>query len=163
SQLLLVCQLLLPDVHHIAQYPSPLHRTMHVGSLLLLSQHFMVIAVVPAVIAGLAFFLSRTPYGIAIRAAAENADRAELAGISTNTGPGLADAFMLVLVLVLVLFRGSGAAKEEGGWSLAPTVSAIPNRLRQIWWVRRLNMLAAGAGLAVAIVLPLIFTTAARN
>jgi ABC-type branched-subunit amino acid transport system ATPase component/ABC-type branched-subunit amino acid transport system permease subunit len=239
SQLLLVCQLFLPDVHHIAQYPSPLHRTMHVGSLLLLSQHFMVIAFVPAVIAGLAFFLSRTPYGIAIRAAAENPDRAELAGISTkrvstgvwilagilstltailinpirgtmvglptpalgpglllralaagmvggleslplalvggvglgmveavifsNSTPGLADAVMLVFVLVLVLLRGSGAAGDEGGWSLAPSVTAIPNRLRQFWWVRRLNVISAGAGLAVALLLPVVFTTSARN
>jgi branched-subunit amino acid ABC-type transport system permease component len=44
----------------------------------------MVIAMVPAAIAGLVVFLARTPWGIAVRASAENADRAELAGISTK-------------------------------------------------------------------------------
>jgi ABC-type branched-subunit amino acid transport system permease subunit len=41
----------------------------------------MVVAFVPAVIAGLSLFLTRTPFGVAIRAAASNADRAQLAGI----------------------------------------------------------------------------------
>jgi ABC-type branched-subunit amino acid transport system permease subunit len=44
----------------------------------------MVIAFVPACVAGLVLFLNRTPYGLAIRAAAGNPDRAELAGISTK-------------------------------------------------------------------------------
>jgi branched-chain amino acid transport system permease protein len=41
----------------------------------------LIIAVVPAVIAGLAWFLLRTDAGVAIRAAAENEDRALLLGI----------------------------------------------------------------------------------
>jgi ABC-type branched-subunit amino acid transport system ATPase component/ABC-type branched-subunit amino acid transport system permease subunit len=85
SQLVFVLQLVLPRVKtRGAQYPSPINRTLHVGSLLLRSEHFMVIAFVPAVIFTLGYFLTRTPYGRAIRASAENADRAELLGISTK-------------------------------------------------------------------------------
>ncbi len=45
------------------------------------SDGVLIIAVVPAVIAGLAWFLLRTDAGVAIRAAAENEDRALLLGI----------------------------------------------------------------------------------
>ena len=84
SQLLFVGQLLLPDVEQASRYPSPLDRGVRIGDLLLRSEHFMVLAFVPAIVAGLAVLLQRTPYGIAIRATAENPDRAELAGISTR-------------------------------------------------------------------------------
>jgi ABC-type branched-subunit amino acid transport system ATPase component/ABC-type branched-subunit amino acid transport system permease subunit len=84
SQLAFVAQLLLPRIHHPGQYPTPINRTLRIGSLLLSGEHFMVIAFVPACVAGLVLFLNRTPYGLAIRAAAGNPDRAELAGISTK-------------------------------------------------------------------------------
>src|SRR5260370_1212657 len=75
---------LLPRPPHPGRYPSPIARTLRIGALRLSSEHFMVIAFVPAVIVALALLLDRTPHGIAIRAAAENPDRAELAGISTK-------------------------------------------------------------------------------
>jgi len=240
SQLAFVAQLLLPRIHHPGRYPSPINRTLRVGTLLLSGEHFMVIAFVPACIVGLMMFLNRTPYGIAIRAAAENPDRAELAGISTKRvstlvwviagvlstltavlinpvrgtivgipsealgpslllralaaglfggltsvswalvggvaigvveailfanvrHPGVVDALLFVLVLVLILVRANHAGTDEGGWSLAPRVAAIPERLRGMWWVRRIGPLAGGAGLAVALALPLVFTSATRN
>ena len=84
SQLVFVAQLVLPGVERTARYPSPLDRSLEIGSLVLRSEHFMVLAFVPAVIATLGYLLTRTPYGVAIRASAENADRAELVGISTK-------------------------------------------------------------------------------
>jgi ABC-type branched-subunit amino acid transport system ATPase component/ABC-type branched-subunit amino acid transport system permease subunit len=71
----------LPRITTSGSYPTPLNRGVKVGSLYLHSQDFMVMAFVPAVIIGLTLFLTRTPFGIAIRASADNADRAELAGI----------------------------------------------------------------------------------
>src|SRR5437588_4389265 len=41
SQLAFVAQLLLPKIHHPGRYPSPIARTLKVGSLLLSGQHFM--------------------------------------------------------------------------------------------------------------------------
>ncbi|MEY2461327.1 MAG: hypothetical protein QOG30_3157, partial [Acidimicrobiaceae bacterium] len=240
SQLALVAQLLLPSISHPGRYPSPIDRTLKVGSLVLSSEHFMIIAFVPASIVGLVLFLNRTPYGIAIRAAAVNPDRAELAGISTKrvstlvwviagvlstltavlinpvrgnivglpsqalgpslllralaaglfggltsvtwalvggvaigvveailfvnvSSPGIVDLFLFVLVLVLVFIRASRTGQEEGGWSLTPRVAAIPERLREVWWVKRLGLLSGGVGLAFAVALPLVFTTASRN
>jgi ABC-type branched-subunit amino acid transport system ATPase component/ABC-type branched-subunit amino acid transport system permease subunit len=240
SQLALVGQLLLPAIHHPGRYPSPIDRTVRIGSLVLSSEHFMIIAFVPASIVGLVLFLNRTPYGIAIRASAVNPDRAELAGISTKrvstlvwviagvlstltavlinpvrgtivgvpsqalgpslllralaaglfggltsvtwalvggvaigvveailfvnvSSPGIVDGFLFVLVLVLVFVRANRSGQEEGGWSLAPRVAAIPERLREDWWVKRLGPLTGGVALAFAVALPLVVTSASRN
>jgi ABC-type branched-subunit amino acid transport system ATPase component/ABC-type branched-subunit amino acid transport system permease subunit len=84
AQLVLVGQLKLPGINHAQRYPSPLNQTFHVGDFLLRSEHFMVILLVPLIIVALTLFLNRTPWGIAIRAVAGNADRAELVGISTR-------------------------------------------------------------------------------
>ncbi|MHB8465758.1 MAG: ABC transporter permease subunit [Acidimicrobiales bacterium] len=240
SQLAFVAQLLLPTVHHPGRYPSPIARTLRIGTLRLSSDHFMVLAFVPAVIVALTLLMNRTPHGIAIRAAAENPDRAELAGISTKRvstlvwvlagvlstltavlinpirgtivgipsqalgpslllralaaalfgslaslpwalvggitigvgeailfanvrNPGVVDAALFALVLALVLARAAGGGGDEGGWSLTPRVAAIPERFRQLWWVRRIGPLTAAAGLTVAILLPVVFSTASRN
>ncbi|MCC7077081.1 MAG: ABC transporter permease [Acidimicrobiia bacterium] len=48
---------------------------------LVTGDHMLIVAVVPLVVAGLAWFLLRTSAGIAVRAAAENSDRALLLGI----------------------------------------------------------------------------------
>lgn len=82
AQLLLAMEAFLPDIAQQSRYPSPLDRTLELGNLLLRSEHFMVIALIPAVIVGLSLFMDRTPYGLAIRASAENTDVATLAGIS---------------------------------------------------------------------------------
>ena len=241
AQLVFVFQLLLPGVDRTARYPSPIDRSLDVGNLVLRSEHFMVVAFVPAVIATLAYLLTRTPYGIAIRASAENAPRAELVGISTKrvstmvwvvagvlatltavlinplrgtivglpsqalgpslllraltaglagglvslprtlvgglvvgiveavmfvnvSSPGAVDAVLFVAVLALVLFRRGGAVAEEtGSWSLTPKVKAVPQRLAGLWWVRRLNLLVAVGGIALAAVLPLVFTKSSQT
>lgn len=52
-----------------------------VGSTRLLSNDFIALAVAPAVMLGVALFLSRTRTGVAVRAAAERSDRANMLGI----------------------------------------------------------------------------------
>ena len=240
SQLAFVAQLLLPKVHHLARYPSPIDRTLRIGSLVLSSEHFMVIAFVPAIIAGLALFMTRTPHGLAIRAASDNPDRAELCGISTKRvstvvwimagvlstltavlinpirgtivgipsqalgpslllralaaglvggltsvpwalvggvaigvveavlfanvrNPGVVDGVLFVAVLALVVARAARARADESGWSLTPRVAVVPERLRELWWVRRLGALTGATALAVALLLPVVFTSASRN
>lgn len=242
SQLLFVMQLVLPRVNRTARFPSPIHRSVRLGGLVLSSEHFMVIALVPAVIAGLGYLLTRTPYGIAIRASAENADRAELVGISTKrvstlvwvlagvlatltavlinplrgtivglpsqalgpslllralaagmvgdmvslprtllggivvgiveavlfvnfSSPGIVDLvlFITVLVLVLTRSRSSGIGDDDtGSWSLTPRVRAIPERLRAVPWIRQLNLMVGATGVAVAVLLPIVFSSSSQ-
>jgi ABC-type branched-subunit amino acid transport system permease subunit/ABC-type branched-subunit amino acid transport system ATPase component len=82
GQLLYLAQLLLPLKTRSTTFPSPFNREVLLGDFLMSGKHFLVLAVVPAVVVMLGLFLTRTPYGIAIRAAAENEDAARLAGIS---------------------------------------------------------------------------------
>ncbi len=61
SQLLFVFQLLLPDITKATRYPVAIKRSVEVGGLVWRGEHFMVLAFVPALIAGLTIFLTRTP------------------------------------------------------------------------------------------------------
>jgi ABC-type branched-subunit amino acid transport system ATPase component/ABC-type branched-subunit amino acid transport system permease subunit len=71
---------------------------------------------------------------------------------------GLVQFVLLILVLVLVarMSRSDDAGTES--FSFAPRIPPVPERLREIWWVRRTPQLVAGLALAFAIVLPLIVT-----
>jgi ABC-type branched-subunit amino acid transport system ATPase component/ABC-type branched-subunit amino acid transport system permease subunit len=82
GQLLLLAQFLLPLKVKSSAFPSPFGREVFAGDLLLSGKHFLILAMVPAIVVMLGLFLTRTPYGIAIRASAENPDAARLAGIN---------------------------------------------------------------------------------
>ena len=84
SQVLLVGQYLLPAIREVAPYPSPLHRRWTFGPVVLTGRDFVAIAVVPAIVVGLALWLARTPSGRALRAVADNRQAAELAGIPSS-------------------------------------------------------------------------------
>ncbi len=124
SQLFFLAQLLLPRVENFGAYPSPLGRSTELGTLVLRSEHFMVIAVVPAVVAMVGAFLTRTPYGIAIRASAENPDAAALAGISPKRVSTvvwiLAGAIAAVTVVLLNPLRGTLVGQPAA--ALGPTL-----------------------------------------
>ena len=55
---------------------------------------------------------------------------------------GAVDALLFLVVLVAVLFLSRRAAgSDEASFSFAPRVKPIPERLREIWWVRQLPRL----------------------
>lgn len=63
-------------------FPVPFSSpTVEFGRIVLLPQHFMVLVAGPLLALGLFAFLRWTPYGLALRAAAENGPRARLLGI----------------------------------------------------------------------------------
>jgi ABC-type branched-subunit amino acid transport system ATPase component/ABC-type branched-subunit amino acid transport system permease subunit len=84
AQILFFAQLALPNLDRPGAYPTPIDRVLRIGDFFLRSEHFMVLAFAPAAIAGLIFLLNRNPYGLAIRACAENGDAAQMAGVSTR-------------------------------------------------------------------------------
>jgi ABC-type branched-subunit amino acid transport system ATPase component/ABC-type branched-subunit amino acid transport system permease subunit len=69
---------------------------------------------------------------------------------------GLVQFVLLILVLVLVarMSRADDAGAES--FAFAPRVVPVPERLRQIWWVRRMPQLVSAVALLLAIVLPLV-------
>jgi ABC-type branched-subunit amino acid transport system ATPase component/ABC-type branched-subunit amino acid transport system permease subunit len=69
--------------------------------------------------------------------------------------------FILVLVLVARLSRADDVGGES--FAFAPRVPAVPERLREIWWVRRMPQMVAGIALIAAIALPLLVHQSARH
>ncbi len=62
--------------------------------------------------------------------------------------------FVLVLVLVARMSRAEATSSNES-FAFAPRVPPVPERLRQVWWVRRMPAVVAGCALAVAVAVPL--------
>ena len=83
AQLLFVAGALLPKGGELTgrSYPTPFEATVRIGDLVLGPGQLMIVAVVPAVTAGLALFLRKSKLGRASRAAADNAEAAQLAGV----------------------------------------------------------------------------------
>ncbi len=69
--------------------------------------------------------------------------------------------FLMVLVLVARMSRADDAGGES--FSFAPRVPPVPERLREIWWVRRMPQVVAGIGLLAAVVLPLAVHQSAHH
>ena len=123
SQLLLVAQLLLPRIREIAPFPTPVHRHLRVGSVLVAGPDFVAIALVPTMVVGLALWLTRTPTGRALAAAGDNEDAAVLAGVRTG--------------------RVALAAWAIGG-ALATTTAVLANPIQGVIVGRPTEALGAG-------------------
>ena len=86
GQMLAVAELLISTkvLHFISLtggFEIPLNMRFDMGVKTLTGDEILIMMVIPPVLAGLAWFLLRTDVGIAVRAAAENSDRALLLGI----------------------------------------------------------------------------------
>ena len=103
AQVMFFAQAALPNVNSFSRFPSPIDRVIEVGNLLVRSEHFMVMAFVPACVAGLSLFLTRTPYGLAVRASATNADASRLAGINIKRVSTLVWVIAAVLATLSVV------------------------------------------------------------
>ena len=68
---------------------------------------------------------------------------------------GLVEFVLFIVVVLLVTRVARGADTGTESFQFAPRVAAVSERLREVWWVRRLPQLLAGLTLLVAIVLPL--------
>ncbi|NUU22134.1 MAG: ABC transporter, partial [Streptomycetaceae bacterium] len=77
--------------------------------------------------------------------------------------PGLTDLTVLVIVLAAVFFVSRGRDTEASSFSFAPKIKPVPERLRQVWWVRHLEKSGLLLLLVVAVVLPLLITQPSRH
>lgn len=103
SQLLFFVAASTIDINNQMNFPTPISRSAEVFGVLIFPADFLALALMPAAIAGIAIFLNRTPYGIAVRASAENADAARLAGISVKRLSTLVWVLSGVLATVTIL------------------------------------------------------------
>ena len=85
SQLLLVAEIALPKLNTPgAGYPLAFAQAVTFGGVTVDAAGFLTLGLVPAAVVVLTLFLNRTPTGLGVRAAADNRDAAELAGISAR-------------------------------------------------------------------------------
>jgi len=84
AQLMFIFQLLIPDIQNRQAYPTGISFHQPIGGFVLRGEHVAVLVVTPAIAIALTWFLSRTKYGLAIRASAANSDAASLAGVKVK-------------------------------------------------------------------------------
>ncbi|MCB0994569.1 MAG: ATP-binding cassette domain-containing protein [Acidimicrobiales bacterium] len=239
SQVLVFAKISLPKVIAGGPIPLPFDMKWEFWELRILAREFVVVLIVPILIAALAWFLTRTRFGLAVRASASNPDTARVYGTSprrtstivwTISGafaaitaimfaplqginaaqagtsaiaeplllrvlvvslfarmrslPGalaaglgvgvveqlvrsnvdssnrsIVDLYLFLAVLVVVVFV-KRIRVDDASWSLSPRTRPIPERLRQIWWVRNLSAIGFAVIFGFFLVLPLIVTSA---
>jgi ABC-type branched-subunit amino acid transport system ATPase component/ABC-type branched-subunit amino acid transport system permease subunit len=89
-------------------------------------------------------------------------DRVLFFNYTSETGLVQFVLFLGVLLLVAYVSRRDTASAGES-FQFAPRVAAVPERLKDIWWVRRLPQFVAAIGLLIALVLPLLSDRSERH
>ena len=110
------------SVGAVVPFHSPFRGEVRVGSLLLTGDHFIAIAVVPLVLCGMAWFLSRTDAGIATRAAADSRERAQLLGLPVKQ-------LSLMTWVIASVLSALGAVLTAGVQGFQSTLLAGPETL----------------------------------
>lgn len=132
----------------------PFSWSIDIGNKTLLGDELLIVAVVPFIIAGLAWFLLRTDAGVAVRAAAENSDRALLLGIPIRRLStivwALAGGLATLTFMLKAPFAGAAPSAGQGIVVLLPALAAAV--------VARMESLpiAFGAGIALGIMESLV-------
>ena len=86
-------------------FPSPFNFSFHIGVVRFQGNDVLAIVAAPLAIAALAWFLNRTHTGVAVRACAENADRASLLGVPVRRVNMVVWAVAGLLATVGVILR----------------------------------------------------------
>ena len=77
--------------------------------------------------------------------------------------PGLTDMVVLVIVLAAVFFVSGGRDTDTSSFSFAPKVKPVPERLREVWWVRNLERAGFGSLALIGAVVPLLVAQPSRH
>jgi ABC-type branched-subunit amino acid transport system ATPase component/ABC-type branched-subunit amino acid transport system permease subunit len=117
----------------------------------------LVRALAAAVIAGMSSFSLAFAAGIAIGVAQA------LVSFNYIDQTGLIDFLLFVCVLAAVYFQSTRARGETRVFSFVPVTKPVPERLRDLWWVRQLDRIGLVLLGIFAIVLPLVVTQPSRH
>ena len=128
-----------------------------IGGLSNLGPNTMARALAAAVIAGMVSFPRALAAGVAIGVV-----QAHVQFVFFNQG-GLIDFLLFVVVAVAVAFHSRSLAEDEGSFSFSARRRPVPERLREIRWVRAMPATALGLLLAIALVLPYVVTRPSRH
>ena len=89
-------------------------------------------------------------------------DRVLFFNYTSDTGLVQFVLFLAVLLLVARVSKRDAQAVGES-FQFAPRIAAVPERLKNIWWVQRLPQFVAAFALLVAVVLPLLSDRSERH
>ena len=90
-------------------------------------------------------------------------DRVLFFNYTSETGLMQFVLFVAVVVLVARVSRNEPSSRDES-FQFAPRIAAVPERLRSIWWVRRLPQLVGRAGACSwRVILPLLSDKSERH
>jgi len=89
-------------------------------------------------------------------------DRVLFFNYTSETGLVQFVLFVIVLVLVARVSRNDAGSSGES-FQFAPRIAAVPERLRSIWWVKRLPQFIAFLALLAAVILPLLSDKSERH
>ena len=158
AQILLGLSLLIPlwwsDFTGTAErFEAPFSARVEISPVVFNANHLVAMVVVPLVLVGLTLFFTRTDYGVAIRAAPENPDRANLLGIPVARLSTMVWALagflsaLAIIVRVPILGFTSFSSVSGGGPSLLlrTLAAAVIGRMESM-------PLTAGAAIGLGIV-----------
>ncbi len=118
AQLLQAVKINLPSVTSPGPIPLPFTKVFgdpRTDSLVLRPREYLVLAIVPVLILGLAVFLGKTKFGLAVRATASNADGARIFGTSPKITSTIvwtiAGALAVATAVLFAPFQISNAAQ----------------------------------------------------
>ncbi len=140
SQVLGAAQDLFPSINHPALFPSALSASIAVGSSSINGADLALLVATPIVAGALALWLSRSAYGLGLRATAENAAAARLAGIPirrisltvfTLSG-GLAALTIVLLDPARGIIAGNSIETLGPALLLRALVAALIGRFRSV-------------------------------
>jgi ABC-type branched-subunit amino acid transport system ATPase component/ABC-type branched-subunit amino acid transport system permease subunit len=77
--------------------------------------------------------------------------------------PGLTDFLLLLAVMVAVYQMSRQGRGETQTFAFGAKAKPIPERLRQIWWLRQVDRIGLVLCLVGAVILPLIITAPSKN
>jgi ABC-type branched-subunit amino acid transport system ATPase component/ABC-type branched-subunit amino acid transport system permease subunit len=82
AQVITLCAILLPDLEIGGPYPTMLPWSWRINeSVVIEARHFSLFLTAPGLIIGLGLFLTKTRWGLMVRASASNADKSRMNGI----------------------------------------------------------------------------------
>lgn len=149
--LLLVSSTLNSQVTSGTTFPEPAGMPeFHLGALFFTPARTAMLVVGPLIVVSLAVFLTRNKYGLAIRGAAANPERARLSGIFAGRTSGLAWAiagtFAAFTAIVIIPTRGFITTETLGpSLLLRALVAAVIARMENL-------PTALGAGVAIGVI-----------
>jgi ABC-type branched-subunit amino acid transport system ATPase component/ABC-type branched-subunit amino acid transport system permease subunit len=157
AQLLLVARLLLPDAAANETFPMPFDVTWHVGNVVVFARDVLVFLVAPVAIGALVLFMTKTKFGLMVRASASNSDTARVYGISVKRTSTIvwtiAGAFAAVTAIMIAPIQGvtPGSIVRYGAAAIGPSLLVRALVVSLIARMRSLPMtLVGGLGVGVA-------------